>query len=76
MTREDVPRRIDAGLCESCAHAQIVTSSRQSVFYLCQLSATNPKFAKYPRLPVRECEGYADQRSKVKSQRLKVEGQR
>jgi hypothetical protein len=35
-----------------------ITSDRGSAFYLCQLSATDPKFPKYPRLPVIECSGY------------------
>jgi hypothetical protein len=33
-------------------------SDRGSVFYLCQLSASDARFAKYPRLPVLECAGY------------------
>jgi hypothetical protein len=33
-------------------------SDRGSVFYLCQLSANDARFAKYPRLPVLQCEGY------------------
>jgi len=46
------------GLCASCAHAQVVTSTRGSRFYLCRLSATDPRFPKYPSLPVRVCSGY------------------
>ena len=46
------------GLCRRCAHAQIVTSSRGSQFYLCRLSYTDPEFPRYPRLPVVECRGY------------------
>ena len=47
-----------AGLCETCAHAQVVTSSRGSRFLLCRLSLTDPRFPRYPPLPVRECAGY------------------
>ena len=47
-----------AGLCTSCVHAKVITSSRGSVFYLCQLSFTDPRFAKYPALPVLACSGY------------------
>ena len=50
--------RHSAGLCTDCQHAQKIESSRQSTFYLCQLSATDPSFPKYPRLPVIECRGY------------------
>jgi hypothetical protein len=33
-------------------------SDRGSIFYLCQRSATDPSFPKYPRLPVLRCAGY------------------
>ena len=48
----------DAGLCASCAHARTVESSRGSVFLLCQLSLTDPRFRRYPPLPVLACAGY------------------
>ena len=35
-----------------------VESERGSVFSLCGLAATDPRFARYPRLPVHECAGY------------------
>jgi len=38
-------------------------SDRGSVFYLCQRSATNPAFPKYPRLPVLHCRGYEPEES-------------
>jgi hypothetical protein len=47
-----------AGLCERCRHAQRVTSAKGSVFWLCGRSADDPRFAKYPRLPVLSCPGY------------------
>ena len=47
-----------AGLCASCAHSKVVTSSRGSVFYLCQLSSTDARFPRYPTLPVLSCSGY------------------
>ena len=46
------------GLCTDCRHARVIHSSRGSTFYLCQLSETDPHFAKYPRLPVLRCIGY------------------
>ena len=48
-----------AGLCADCAHARKVESTRGSNFVLCELSAMNPVFPKYPRLPVLKCSGYA-----------------
>ena len=47
------------GLCASCAQAQVITSSRGSTFYFCHLSLSDPTFARYPRIPVRECPGYS-----------------
>jgi len=47
-----------AGLCADCVHARGVESSRGSVFLLCELSRRDPRFAKYPRLPVLSCPGY------------------
>lgn len=47
-----------AGLCASCRFAEIVTSSRGSIFYLCTLSETDPAFRRYPVLPVLRCPGY------------------
>jgi len=47
------------GLCARCRHATVVTSSHGATFYLCGLSAVDPRFPKYPALPVRTCDGYA-----------------
>jgi len=47
-----------AGLCATCVNKRRIVSDRGSVFLLCELSKTDPRFPKYPRLPVRECEGY------------------
>ena len=47
-----------AGLCSTCLHAQLIASSKGSVFLLCQLSKTDSRFPKYPRLPVLSCAGY------------------
>lgn len=55
--------RSRAGLCADCIHAQRVHSARSSTFYLCKLSAADPKFRKYPQLPVIQCRGYAPQAS-------------
>ena len=47
-----------AGLCDRCAHVQRITSDRGSRFYLCRLSFSDPRFARYPRLPVAACQGF------------------
>jgi len=46
------------GLCAACVHARVIRSDRGSVFYLCQLSMSDPRFPKYPRLPVVACAGF------------------
>ncbi|HEX2204754.1 MAG TPA: hypothetical protein VHG91_15710 [Longimicrobium sp.] len=46
------------GLCESCANVKIVETRKGSRFFLCQLSEVDPRFPKYPRLPVVACPGY------------------
>ena len=47
-----------AGLCARCAHALVIRNDRGSRFYLCRLAASDPRFAKYPQLPVRRCAGF------------------
>jgi hypothetical protein len=52
------PPHPNPGLCGHCTHARRIESDRGSQFLLCQLAATDSRFAKYPRLPVLCCEGY------------------
>jgi hypothetical protein len=47
------------GLCQDCRHVRVVNSARGSTFYLCRLAEHDPRFPKYPRLPVSACAGYA-----------------
>lgn len=49
---------IRAGLCTDCAHRRVVRSRRGSSFLLCGLSRTDPRFPRYPRLPVLACDGF------------------
>jgi len=49
---------LSAGLCADCVHSRRIESARGSAFILCNLSQTDPRFPKYPRLPVLSCEGY------------------
>jgi hypothetical protein len=53
-------RRHPAGLFARCAHHRTVGNRRGSRFYLCELSATDPHYPRYPRLPVLECHGFED----------------
>jgi hypothetical protein len=47
-----------AGLCESCRNVKIVETRKGSRFYLCTLSEVDPRFPKYPGIPVLRCLGY------------------
>jgi len=53
------PEDARAGLCAGCAHVRRIASSRGSIFYRCERSATDARFPRYPRLPVLQCAGYA-----------------
>jgi len=59
-TRDDKNRAMPAapGLCGSCRNVRIITSEKGARFFMCQLSFRDPRFPKYPRLPVMQCEGY------------------
>jgi len=46
------------GLCLNCLHGRRVVSAKGSEFWRCAKSETDPRFPKYPRLPVLECDGY------------------
>ena len=51
-----MPDRV--GLCLRCSNVKVVLSDRGSVFYCCRLSFVDPRFVKYPVLPVLTCDGY------------------
>ena len=46
------------GLCSSCRHRQENRNDRGSVFLYCRKSESDPRFPKYPPLPVRACAGH------------------
>jgi len=46
------------GLCDSCAHQELVPNTRGSVFSLCLRSRTDERYPRYPRVPVAACLGY------------------
>jgi hypothetical protein len=50
---------LNAGLCSSCLNARRIASDRGSVFIMCKVSAIDPAFPKYPRLPVLSCSAYS-----------------
>lgn len=46
------------GLCADCRFRKTIRSDRGATFLQCQKSFTDPRFPKYPRLPVLACTGY------------------
>ena len=56
----DPGRRLnpEVGLCSACESVRLVENRRGSVFYRCALSAEDPRFPKYPPLPVLTCPGF------------------
>ena len=63
MERPERPAVPEGGLCDGCAHAQVIVSAKGSRFILCGLAATDGAFAKYPRLPVLTCAGFSHAKS-------------
>jgi hypothetical protein len=59
VTEQNNPApRPGIGLCADCRFKRLIESDRGSIFYLCERSAADASFAKYPRLPVLQCRGY------------------
>jgi hypothetical protein len=50
---------VDPGLCGHCVHRELLASKR-SAFLRCGLAATDPRFARYPPLPVVRCAGFVE----------------
>ena len=46
------------GLCGTCRHSRLIETARGSIFRLCERSATDPRFPRYPNLPVVRCAGF------------------
>ena len=55
---EQARRKDGWGLCASCRHLVVVTTDRGSVFAQCGLAKVDPRFRKYPPLPVIVCSGH------------------
>jgi hypothetical protein len=53
MTAEPPP-----GLCGDCRRARILTSSGGAAYYQCLKAETDPRYEKWPRLPVLSCAGH------------------
>ena len=59
-SRNQQPQPVDShtGLCGLCLHVRQVRTNSGSTFYLCRRSETDPRFTRYPRLPVIRCKGF------------------
>jgi hypothetical protein len=51
---------LPTGLCATCQHQQVITSTRGSMFILCQQASQNWTLPKYPILPVLSCVAYQE----------------
>lgn len=51
--------RVPAGYCLSCVYARVVPAKADVVYYFCERSVGDRRYARYPRLPVLTCDGYA-----------------
>lgn len=49
---------LGAGLCDACSWQRRVVSGRGSQFVLCERSAIDANFVRYPPLPVLQCPGF------------------
>ena len=47
-----------AGLCDHCRHQKVIRNTRGSTFSLCERSKTDPRYPKYPPIPVARCPGF------------------
>lgn len=57
-TDQNPHERARVGLCLRCQYRRVIVSDRGSRFYFCERSKTDPRFPKYPPLPVLACAGY------------------
>lgn len=47
-----------AGLCSTCLHARVQRNRRGSAFWRCARADEDPRFRRYPPLPVVRCDGF------------------
>ncbi len=50
----------EVGLCLTCRFKRAVTTRRGSTFFRCARAETDPRWPRFPPLPVRVCSGYED----------------
>jgi hypothetical protein len=47
------------GLCAGCRHARVMGNHRGNDFWRCGLSDADPRFDRYPAIPVHRCAGFS-----------------
>ncbi|MCK6626348.1 MAG: hypothetical protein L6R45_14375 [Anaerolineae bacterium] len=57
------------GLCAACRHVKVIQSAKGSIFLLCERAKTDPRYNKYPVLPVLRCPGYEPRREEGTAQK-------
>lgn len=50
----------EIGLCLTCRWTRPVSNRSGSTFYRCARAETDPRFVRYPPLPVLRCRGYEE----------------
>ena len=50
---------VDPGLCGACRYASVKATHRGTAYLRCTRSGWDERLPKYPRLPVRDCPGFA-----------------
>ena len=58
-----------AGLCDRCDWHRWLDNDRGSRFLRCGLSDTDPRFSRFPTLPVLVCPGFTDKAGKLEPDR-------
>ncbi len=46
------------GRCLNCLYARVVGTRANDRYYLCERSIDDPRYARYPRLPMLTCDGH------------------
>lgn len=56
--QSDIQVDPDVGMCSCCEHEVLTRSAKGTLFHRSGLATLDPRFAKYPRLPVWSCAGW------------------
>ena len=51
--------RVPEGLCLSCLYARVIPAKANHVYYFCERSVDDPRYTRYPHLPMLTCDGHA-----------------